>query len=78
MPDRATVAHMWRALVVFVVLILGAGIYVLATGSAQDPAANAAAPEEPSSAEFGYALAAGSIALAATMLATRPRGRFRR
>ena len=65
---------MWRALAVFAFLMVGAGVYVLATGGA----APAAAPASPSKHDFGFALAAGSIALAATFIVSRPRFRFRR
>lgn len=66
---------MWRAMALFVALLLGAGVYVLVTGGAQT---HAAAPEGPGNQSFGFALAAGSVALAATLLASRPRFRFRR
>lgn len=65
---------MWRALAVFAVLMVGAGVYVLATGGA----APAASPDSPPPQNFGFALAAGSIALAATFIVSRPRFRFRR
>lgn len=65
---------MYRAMAVLVLLMLGAGVYVLATGGA----ASAAEPRGPPAQDFGFALAAGSIALAATLLVARPRMRFRR
>lgn len=66
---------MWRALYAFVGLLLLAGVYVVVT----DPGnAHAAAPPAPSSGDFGFALAAGAVALAATMMVARPRMRFRR
>lgn len=64
-----------RALALVVGLLLLAGIYALLTGSAAAPAA---APEGPGASQFGFALAAGAIALAATMMVSRPRMRFRR
>jgi hypothetical protein len=67
---------MWRALVVFVGLLLAAGVYVLVTGDA--PHAQAAEPGAPRASDFGFALAAGAIALAATLMVARPRTRMRR
>ena len=68
---------MWRVLAVFVALLLVAGVYVLlTTGPAQ--AAPAASPPAPDRGDFGFALAAGAVALAATLMVTRPRLRFRR
>ncbi|MFA5862683.1 MAG: hypothetical protein WDA16_13415 [Candidatus Thermoplasmatota archaeon] len=68
---------MWRALSLFVGLMLAAGLYVVVTGEAS---AHVATPPEdsPSPADFGFALAAGMIALAASMLVSRPRSRMRR
>ena len=65
---------MLRALVAFVLLLMVAGVVVLATGGA----ATAAEPSRASQASFGFALAAGAIAMAATFLVARPRFRFRR
>lgn len=65
---------MWRALALFVVLVLGTGTYIALAG---DP------PERPeestgaSTTSLGFALAAGAIALAATLMVSRPRRRFR-
>lgn len=67
---------MWRALVVFVGILLAAGVYVLVTGPAE--AAPAAQPQTPGTTSFGFALAAGAIALAATIMVSRPRLRLRR
>jgi len=68
---------MWRILAVFVGILLFAGVYVLfTTGPAQ--AAPAASPGAPDQADFGFALAAGAVALAATLMVTRPRMRLRR
>lgn len=66
---------MWRALLAFVGLLLGVGLYALFTGPAPAPAAT---PYEPATGDFGFALAAGAIALAATMMVVRPRSRLRR
>ena len=69
---------MWRALAVLVFLLLGVGLYAVVSG---DAAAHAAAPPDragPSSADFGFALVAGCIALFATIMMSRPRMRFRR
>ena len=69
---------MWRALSLLVGLLLGVGIYVAVSGGAS---AHAAAPRDvagPSAGEFGYALAAGAIALAAAVMMRRPRIRIRR
>lgn len=68
---------MWRALLVFVGILLAAGVYVLVTGGAPE-AAPAAEPAAPRASDFGFALAAGAIALAATMMVARPRTRMRR
>lgn len=68
---------MWRALVAFVGVLLAAGLYVLATGGVATNTA-AAAPTAPPSTSFGFALAAGAIALAATLMVSRPRLRMRR
>ena len=64
-----------RSLALVVGLLLLVGVYALVTGSAAAPAA---APEGPSGSQFGFALAAGAIAMAATLLVSRPRMRFRR
>ena len=64
-----------RSLALVVGLMLLVGVYALVSGSAAAPAA---APEGPGSTEFGFALAAGAIAMAATLLVSRPRMRFRR
>lgn len=68
---------MWRALAAFVVVLLAAGVYTLATA---DPsgAASATSPGNVASRDFGFALAAGAIALAATLLIAKPRLRMRR
>lgn len=68
---------MWRALSVFVVLLLGVGLYVVITGGAS---ARAATPPVSGATpgDFGYALAAGAVALAATLMVSRPRTRIRR
>lgn len=68
---------MLRALLAFVGVMLAIGLYVLVTGVPAD-AAPAAAPHAPRASDFGFALAAGAIALAATMLVSRPRTRMRR
>lgn len=67
---------MWRALMVFVGVLLAAGLYVLVTGPAE--AAPAASTPSPRASDFGFALAAGAIALAATLMVTKPRHRMRR
>lgn len=67
---------MWRALVAFVGILLAVGVYALMTGPAEP--ASAASPPAPGTTSFGFALAAGAIALAATILVSRPRLRFRR
>ena len=51
------------------------GVYAVVTGGAS---AHAAAPAGPSTTDFGFALAAGAVALAATIMLSRPRLRFRR
>jgi len=69
---------MWRILAVLVFLLLGVGLYAVVSG---DAAAHAAAPPDkagPGSSDFGFALAAGSVALLATLMMSRPRMRFRR
>lgn len=66
---------MLRALLALVAIFVAIGVYSVLTGGA---AAHAAAPEGPRSSDFGYALAAGAIALAATILLSRPKLRFRR
>ncbi|HUR70271.1 MAG TPA: hypothetical protein VM370_13585 [Candidatus Thermoplasmatota archaeon] len=63
-------------MVVFVGLLLAAGVYVLVTTPAQ--AAPAAAPPASETTSFGFALAAGAIALAATLMVARPKLRMRR
>ena len=68
---------MLRALVLFVGVLLAAGLYVLVTG-APASAAPAAEPGGPRVSDFGFALAAGAIALAATLMVSRPRFRMRR
>ena len=68
---------MLRALVLFVGVLLAAGIYVLVTGGPAS-AAPAAEPGGPRATDFGFALAAGAIALGATLMVTRPRSRIRR
>lgn len=68
---------MWRALVAFVGVLLAAGLYVLVTAGPAEPAP-AAAPYAPATSDFGFALAAGAIALAATLMVARPRIRLRR
>lgn len=64
-----------RALLLVVGLLLVAGVYSLLTGTAAAPAA---APQKAGASQFGFALAAGAIALAATLMVSRPRMRFRR
>ena len=66
---------MLRALIALVAVLLAIGVYSVMTGGAS---AHAAAPEGPHPSQFGYALAAGAIALAATLLLSRPKLRFRR
>lgn len=66
---------MLRALVALIGVMLVAGVYALVTGGTST---HAAAPQNPSSSHFGFALAAGAVALAATLLLSRPRFRFRR
>lgn len=69
---------MWRALAVLVFLLLGVGLYAVVSG---DAAAHAAAPPDragPGSMDFGFALAAGAVALLATIMMSRPKMRFRR
>ena len=66
-----------RALLIVVLGLVAVGIYAAFTGGP----AHAAAPATGGSVgttDFGYALAAGAIALAATILVSRPRMRFRR
>lgn len=70
--------RVYRALAVLVFLLLAVGVYAVVTGGA---AAHAAAPPDrsgPSAGDFGFALAAGAVALAATLMMSRPRFRFRR
>lgn len=69
---------MWRALLVFVGIMLAVGLYVLFTGGPPAEHASAAAPTSPTTGSFGFALAAGAIALAATLMVSRPRLRMRR
>ena len=66
---------MLRALAALVGLLVVVGVYGVLTGGAS---ARAAAPTGPSGTDFGFALAAGAIALGATILMSRPRLRFRR
>lgn len=68
---------MWRALSAFIGLMLAAGLYVMLTGGVAQPAP-AAAPTGPTVESFGFALAAGAVALAATLMVSRPRMRMRR
>ncbi|HET6405731.1 MAG TPA: hypothetical protein VFH78_13900 [Candidatus Thermoplasmatota archaeon] len=68
---------MWRALLAFVGVLLAVGLYALFTTAPAEPTP-AAAPYTPGTSDFGFALAAGAIALAATMMVARPRMRFRR
>jgi hypothetical protein len=57
-------------------VFLVVGLYAVVTGGAS---AHTAAPASgPSSTDFGFALAAGAVALAATMMLSRPRTRLRR
>ena len=67
---------MWRALAILVVLLIGIGLYSVVAGGASP----AAAPEQagPSSSHFGFALAAGAVALAAVVLMNRPKFARRR
>jgi len=64
-----------RALAALVGLLVVVGVYGVVTGGAQ---AHAASHAGPGSADFGFALAAGAVALGATILMSRPRFRFRR
>lgn len=64
-----------RALTLAVGMMLLVGVYAVVTGSAATPAAE---PRGPGASEFGFALAAGAIALAAAALLSRPRIRYRR
>jgi hypothetical protein len=64
-----------RALAALVGVFVVVGIYSVVTGGAS---AHAASPGGPSTTDFGFALAAGAVALAATLLISRPRFRFRR
>ena len=77
-PARES-ALMWRALSLLVGVLLAVGVYAGFTGGA---AAHAATPREaasgPSASDFGFALAAGSIALSAALIASRPKMRLRR
>lgn len=69
---------MWRALAFMTFLLLGVGLYAVVSGGA---AAHAAAPAEqagPGTMDFGFALAAGAVALGVTAMMTRPRLRYRR
>lgn len=69
---------MYRALAVLVLLLVGVGVYAVVTGGA---AANAAAPPQhagPTTTDLGFALAAGAVALGATIMMSRPRFRMRR
>ena len=68
---------MWRALLAFVGVMLAVGLYAVVTAGPAEPT-QAAAPYSPGASDFGFALAAGAIALAATMMVARPRLRFRR
>lgn len=68
---------MWRALLAFVGVMLAAGLYVLFTTGPVEPTP-AAAPYSPGASSFGFALAAGAVALAATLMVARPRFRMRR
>jgi hypothetical protein len=63
-----------KALAAFVFVLLAAGVYALASGET----APAASPGGPGASSFGFALAAGAVALAATILMSRPKLRFRR
>jgi len=63
---------MWHALSLLVVVLLGVGVYAVVTGGASAHAATPPAAA-PSSTDFGFALAAGAIALAATLMVSRPR-----
>jgi hypothetical protein len=64
-----------RALAALVGVLLVVGVYGVMTGGAQ---AHAASPSGPGATHFGFALAAGAVALGATILMSRPRLRFRR
>ena len=67
---------MLRALAAMVGVFLVVGVYAVVTGGAS---AHTAAPSSGASGtDFGFALAAGAIALAATLMLSRPRLRFRR
>lgn len=64
-----------RALIIVVLAILAVGSYAAFSGV---PAHAASPGGGATTNDFGYALAAGAIALAATILVSRPRMRFRR
>lgn len=69
---------MWRALAVFVGLLLAVGTYAALAGDPPEPVRPAPQPGEgPSSTSLGFALAAGAVALAATLMVSRPRRRMR-
>ena len=75
MPSRSSEDAV-RALFVVILGLLAVGIFVAFSGGPAHTAAPAAGGAGAT--EFGYALAAGAIALAATILVNRPRMRFRR
>ena len=68
---------MWRALTLFVALLLGAGVYALVTGDAS-AGRSATTASGATSGQFGFALAAGAIALFAALFLSRPKLRSRR
>lgn len=67
---------MLQALVVLVGAFLAAGLYALVTTGPAE--ATHAASGSPGTSSFGFALAAGAVALAVTLLVSRPRLRLRR
>ena len=69
---------MWRALSLLVGALLAVGVYGLFAGGASAHTATPQAGAGPSSTDFGFALAAGAIALCAVLIANRPRMRLRR
>lgn len=70
---RPSLDPMWRVLAVMVFGLLAAGIYVVLSGGASANAAASPGPVGDSTADFGFALAAGSVALMAAVMLTRPR-----
>jgi hypothetical protein len=69
---------MWRALAIFVGVLLAVGTYAALAGDPPEPVRQPAADKEgPSTTSLGFALAAGAVALAATLMVSRPRRRMR-